>query len=43
MKDETNKVRYVYIHDKYMNRPNFLEDVFSALGIAGTCIHVYYV
>ena len=33
MKDETNKVRYVYIHDRYMNRVNFLEEAFEALGI----------
>ena len=33
MKDEINKVRYVYIHDRYMNRTNFLDEAFEALGI----------
>jgi hypothetical protein len=33
MKDETNLVKYVYVSDVFMNRPNFLEDVFLALGI----------
>jgi hypothetical protein len=34
MKDESLPVRYVYVSEKYMDlKPNFLEDVFIALGI----------
>jgi hypothetical protein len=34
MKDEATPVRYVYVSDKYMDlKPNFLEDVFIALGV----------
>ena len=33
MKDEASRVRYVYIHDRFMNKPNFLEEAFEALGV----------